>query len=620
MTSSAIKKIAYALLCALFAAACVLSACAPPEEPVSGGETRTVRVSMVDSMYFTAENTAVEVEYGGDAVFNLTMRGGYRFSSCSYPDYEVAEEGTSCTLTVKNIKEPTRVTISATNLGQPVNINPTFHCAINYVINDGTYDERKVGYTLSYHIRPNTLSGEGIECEGYTLIGWNTAADGSGEHIGLGSRVTVAPDRTLTLYGEWVKWMDEDDFVSSRQPDGTVHITGYRGEGDVQPFVVPGQIDGLYVSEITSAFTTNMKCGELTAKTLVLPSALQTVDDNSFVNSSFSEIYFFDSLEYFGPDAFSNAPATYHVNANTPPRLQAVNYNVRFADNLDRIIVNADRPKLILYSGCSLAYGVNSSVLNAMFGGKYVVVNAGLNGEFNALFQMECMLPYIREGDVFVHAPEQMNPYQFLKSYKVDSRVFCMVEGNYDLLALADFSYTDRMTEAYTAYASLREEEEECDYSDYTGVFNNYGDHVEERPYDEATDASRDVAYSQGWGYDMNLLEEQNIADLAAIYQRLSDRGAAVYFSWAPMNEQSDANEDIYAAAEQFEERLEELFAPYGIDMISEVTDYIWKGRYFYDTDYHLNDMGALLRTEQLAADIQAALLRDGKGGGGWRA
>ena len=30
-------------------------------------------------------------------------------------------------------------------------------------------------------------------------------------------------------------------------------------------------------------------------------------------------------------------------------------------------------------------------------------------------------------------------------------------------------------------------------------------------------------------------------------------------------------------------------------------------GRYFYDSDYHLNDLGAALRTERLISDLQAA-------------
>ena len=40
--------------------------------------------------------------------------------------------------------------------------------------------------------------------------------------------------------------------------------------------------------------------------------------------------------------------------------------------------------------------------------------------------------------------------------------------------------------------------------------------------------------------------------------------------------------------------------------IISKVDDYLYKGRYFYDTDYHLNDLGVILRTEQLISDLKS--------------
>ena len=42
--------------------------------------------------------------------------------------------------------------------------------------------------------------------------------------------------------------------------------------------------------------------------------------------------------------------------------------------------------------------------------------------------------------------------------------------------------------------------------------------------------------------------------------------------------------------------------------VISEVEDYMMAGQYFFDTDYHLTDEGAVIRTEMLIGDIKAAL------------
>ena len=43
-------------------------------------------------------------------------------------------------------------------------------------------------------------------------------------------------------------------------------------------------------------------------------------------------------------------------------------------------------------------------------------------------------------------------------------------------------------------------------------------------------------------------------------------------------------------------------------ELISDVRNYIFGGEYYYNTDYHLNDAGAKLHTEQLMSDLLAKL------------
>lgn len=64
----------------------------------------------------------------------------------------------------------------------------------------------------------------------------------------------------------------------------------------------------------------------------------------------------------------------------------------------------------------------------------------------------------------------------------------------------------------------------------------------------------------------------------------------------------------IFEKAANFEDELVRLLSPYGCFVISEISDYIFDGRYFYDSDYHLNDLGVLLRTERLIDDLFAAV------------
>ena len=603
MCSAAVKRFLFLAVCAICAAACFLSACTATYVYKQGG----IRVSIADSVFFTPSQSVAEVDAGQDFAVTLTMRFGYYPVSCDYDDYELENiSNGEYLLTLKCIRRPARVSVTSQKEEVPANTNPEKTCTIVYEINDGTGKTQKEDYTLSYHIRPNTLSGEGICRRGYTLTGWNTSPYGTGTHIGLGSRVSVDDGGSLTLYGEWMEWLPQDDFSYEIQPDGTALLTSYSGSGDAAYFVVPGEVDGRAVSGIAGSFTRDMPCGSITSEALVLPPSVKEIHGGAFQNAAFSEIYFCDSLKSVAPGAFSHNIKTYHVNAVSPPRLQKGNYNTRFADNLDIIIANEGKKKLILFSGCSLSYGLNSVAVADAFK-DYAVVNAGLNGEFDALFQIECMLPYIGEGDVLVHAPEQKNPYQFFIDNELDGRVFTMAEGNYDLLANADFSYTDTVFKAWEMYVNLRANGEDCSYDDYIEMFNNYGDIAFSRPYDESAEAARDVAYTENWGFDLTLLTERNIAVLAGVYDKIAERGAEVYFSWAPINEQSEGNYDIHAVAKEFEGRLAALLSPYGYKIISKAEDYIYRGRYFYDADYHLNDMGVVLRTEQLIRDMKNA-------------
>ena len=98
------------------------------------------------------------------------------------------------------------------------------------------------------------------------------------------------------------------------------------------------------------------------------------------------------------------------------------------------------------------------------------------------------------------------------------------------------------------------------------------------------------------------------MARLNEKYDRIAEKGATVFFSFAPINRNSVPEEEQAAKSwEQFERNVRN-----GLNsrhtVISSVEDYMMPGQYFFDTDYHLTDEGAAIRTQMLIADIKAAL------------
>ena len=74
-------------LVVLLLALCVLaSGCAQAEQQ------NKVKVSIVDSVLFTAENAVGNVEKGEDFIALLSLRAGYEFVSCDYSDYKASEK------------------------------------------------------------------------------------------------------------------------------------------------------------------------------------------------------------------------------------------------------------------------------------------------------------------------------------------------------------------------------------------------------------------------------------------------------------------------------------------------------------------------------------------------
>lgn len=573
---------------------------------------KIISVTIVDSVFYTAEQSSAKVGYGENFATKLSIRSGYEFVSCNYSDYETENTADGVLLTVKNLTRPSRITVVC-DKRQPFPEEINLKCTINYDFNGGfgLYGEKSKSENcvVTQHLRPNTFNGAGLYKEGFVLTGWNTCADGGGEHIGLGSRVTVADGESITLYAEWMKSIDGGEFLSRNIAPDAVALTGYRGRGDIQPFVIPSEISGKKVVEIASSFTTNMPCGRLTSETLVLPYTIKKVAGNSFLNSAFSEIYFSDNIEEIAENAFSYNFKTYRINAALPPCFQAVNNSVLLADNMDRLILNADKKKLVFFSGCSTAYGLVSPAVDYAFGGEYTVFNMGMNGDINGAFQFEIIINYLNEGDVLVHAPEEMSSCQLMSAFYVNSTMFVMTEGNYDLLALADFSDNTGVFRAFFDYIELKKETEPCSYSDGRfGDFNYYGDYICSRPYDEATEAERDVTYSDNeYCYAPELITEKSVAKLAGYYDAVCQKGGRVCPSYAPVNISAREGTEIKDKGFEFAEKFENALLPYGYVPVSRVEDYMFAGRYFFDSDYHLNDLGAALRTERLIADLKAA-------------
>lgn len=461
----------------------------------------------------------------------------------------------------------------------------------------------------SAHLRVNTAQGTGyFQREGYVLTGWNTAADGSGERIGLGSRTHRREG--LTLYAQWAQAAPEEAFSWEVRGE-QAWITGYAGADG--PCVIPGELGGLPVRGICAGAFQGRAF-----ETLVLPPALYTVEPGAFQSCAVGEIILFDALREISDGSFADCSGltTLRVNAASRP-VYSGSYFDTFSDKYDWLLSLRGRKKLVLASGSSGRYGYDSPALAAAFP-DYTPANMGVYAYTNALPQLELIRGLMEPGDVLLSAPEfDAAQEQFCVSNRLDAPFWAMMESNYDAAALLDLRGYSGVFDSLGEYLQTRRGmagrnygESPASYDDdgnrYAfATYNRYGDLVLPRPNGE-----RDVCLRHNIAdYTTANVTPERMEALNEVYRQFLDERIGVYFTYTPRNRNSLTPDSTPAARRALHVSLVERLC---VPVISDIEDSLYAGNYFYLIDSHLSSEGARIRTQRVIEDLRPWL--DGTG------
>ncbi len=447
------------------------------------------------------------------------------------------------------------------------------------------------------HARTNTLQGSlHFVRRGHVITGWNTAPDGSGETIPLGSRVTYAPN--LTLYAQWAAETPAERFTWI-DAGGEAHITGYAGD-DVQ-IVIPYTLGGMPVRRICAGAFAGAQFD-----TLVLNPNVFAVEDGAFAGSGVSRVILFDTLFGISDAAFAECPnlAALHINAAADP-VYSRSYYATFADKTDRLLSLAGQHKLVLFSGSSTRYGYDSEALLRDFPG-WQPANMGVYAYTNALPQMEIIRSMMEPGDVLLHAPEFDTLHtQFCERTALDEHFFAMIEADYALMLRLNARNFTAVFDSLNTYLSLRRGmpalsyEETLNHYDDDGNFyasatyNAYGDYTLKRPN------SRDDVLLQHMraNYTVDSFPPERIEAMNAEYRRFLADGITVLFTYTPRNRSSLTEASTPERRAELDALLRDTLC---VPVITPIEDSLYSGVYFYIVDSHLSDEGVAIRHKQL--------------------
>lgn len=554
------------------------------------------RIVLESSPAFTAQTQTAAVTPGQTVTFTLTPADGYTLTGADYPGARLTRTGTGYTLSLPEVRYSTAVAVTAEKSD-----------TVLYYRDNLGGDWIEAPVTAS-HLRVNTaIQGELFNNPGHTLTGWNTAPDGSGQAVGLGSRTEPGS----RLYAQWAAQNDAAEFTFTVN-NGTATVTGWQGSGE--RLVLPDTLGGAPVVEIAAGAFTNAACREI-----ILPDTLRRIEPGAFTGCAVESLTLFDNLQTVSDYAFEGCTAlrTLHINAATAP-VYSGSYYATFADKYDRLLSLAKNRKLVLFSGSSARFGYDSAALDQALP-SYAVVNMGVFAYTNALPQLELIRSQLQEGDLLLLSPEfDAAKRQFCTTNAFDDDFFCMVEENYDLLASLDLRQYSGVFSALGSYLQTRagmaarfyavspaELDEDGNPVD-TPSYNAYGDYILYRP-----DAGEDTPiYGLPVDYTVDAFPQAYYIDPAnAEIARFKADGVRVYLTYSPRNSQavSEAStpEAIAALDAYFRENLNAVF-------LTPLQDSLMPGRYFYGTDNHLSTNGVALRTAQVITALKDALQKEG--------
>lgn len=606
----------------LLGAALFLSSCGRPSAP----EGRSVRVVLEEGDGFTAPESVFDLPAGSDVSVRIVPEEGWQVTGCDYEGalLETDPEG-QILLTLPHVRYTRAVKILAEK-------NPY---VIRYHLGkegSGNGQEKVLERTYpASHLRINTLAGsrESLFPDGQKetdpdriplisedgsklLCGWKSTPDGKGTEISLGSRTQVRADAPLDLYADWRPFTDASLFEYDLSPGGGALITGFHGQEE--DLVLPAFIDGYPVTGIGERAFKGVSCLSLT-----LPPTLREVGLYAFENASLSSLTFYDTLSSVTDYAFSGCRnlKKIRIQAAEPPVWSGTYYDT-FTDKTDRLRLLADQKKILLFSGSSTRFGYDCRRIDAAIP-EYGVVNLGVFAYTNALPQLDLILRFAGEGDILVHTPEfDAASRQFCCTNAMDSAFFRMIESDYDLLSLLDFTDYGGLLSAYTTFHREREGMKAGDYRTSASSFdedghpapepsyNEYGDYILFRPNAEDDTPIYDlpVDYTRG-----SFGKDRFIDPLNRVYRRFLDKGVRVFFDYAPRNRQALSDQSTPEARQELDAWFRESLC---VPVLSDIEESLYPGRYLYGTDNHLSSEGVQIRTDRFLKALEA---QTGKGG-----
>lgn len=522
-----------------------------------------------------------------DVTITVTPKNGFTFDGFTEDD------------AIANGKSPvstqTTYTFTATS-AMKLFVNTSF--TLTYHANGGEFKNGFTGtdtFSAAFYLNPIALHDNGsFARDGYTLIGYNTKADGTGDYVTLGGRVNAHGKGAVELWCVWAENAPESDFTVTA--DGTgVAISKYNGSAEI--VTIPETIGGKTVTKISgSAFLNNAS-----VKKIVVPKTVKTIEKNAFNACSALESIVIWDTGYSGSsrgggslsdDCLKNCSAFKSVYINSVYTLNS-DWTSCGAAKFDRLMWAKDKKKIIIVGGSGSLYGYDSAVIAAALYGEYEIVNLGENANVTSLMYFDIIEEFITEGDIVLWCPEPGS--WTLGSSNCSGRFWNFRKADYSFMQYLNLDYYDNFFSSFAANCSTLASASFKDFDRLSPNMSKYGDDLSPRNSETNHTATKHYNYS----FNYSLTEADALAEL---FGNIAAKGGKVFFSFAAMEDVSSLDEYNISI---YEDMITEL--P-NVTSISDYKNCIYDCEYLWNSEWHLTDEGATLRSQHVAYDLLRAL------------
>ncbi|MCI8557511.1 MAG: hypothetical protein HFI19_07060 [Lachnospiraceae bacterium] len=268
-------------------------------------------------------------------------------------------------------------------------------------------------------------------------------------------------------------------------------------------------------------------------------------------------------------------------------------YQAAMLDKTNRL-QSIDGPKIILIGNSNVCFGINSAMIEEHF--SMPVVNMGLAAGLGNAFLENMLNLGLSEGDIVVVCHSDFSNDDTIIDLGAAWKVLEHHKELWSTLRKKDYfslakAYPSYFFDAILSWAQDGKYNKPMEGTSYSrNAFNEYGDIVKryENTYTFHEDSVK-----------VPQIDDTCIDRLNRLNRSITEQGATLIVAGYPIADGAYTPEK--SEYEMFEAQLRERLE---CDIISHYTDYFIPYEYFYDSDLHLTEEGAKIRTEQLIQDL----------------